>query len=248
MKRIVLVCLVTAHAVCFGQSVNIKKIDLAGQKVIITYDLEDSNPGNEYLLNLYTSKDNFSAAMTHVTGDIGQEVKPGTDKRVEWNLVEDLGAYKGRLSFEVRGKMFVPFVKLQNFDAAKSYKRGNTYDIGWKAGSTNAIHIELYKGSQRITGELNHPNNGAFSMTFPGSAKPGKDYRIKITDSKNAEDVVYTGYFKVAPKVPLLLKIIPAIAIVGAVAVLAGGSKSNSPSGGGDSAPTPIADPPGPGG
>ena len=62
-------------------------------------------------------------------------------------------------------------------------------------------------------------------MSIPGSVKPGKDYRIKITDAKNSEEAVYTGYFKVTPKVPLLLKVIPVLAVGGVVAFLAGGSK-----------------------
>lgn len=248
MKKLLLICFCLMSLGVLGQNVTIKKIELAGEKVIIHYDLEDTSPNNEYLLSLYSSRDNFSAPLTKVKGDIGPEIKPGPDKKVEWNLRQEFGNYKGRLAFEIRGKVFVPFVKITNFDTQKSYKRGNTYDITWKAGGTNAIHIELYKGSQRINGELNHPNNGAFSMSFPSGLKPGKDYRIKITDSKNAEDIVYTGYFKVTPKIPVVLKVVGVAVIVGAVAVLAGGSKGGGTGGSTDTTPTAIADPPLPGG
>ncbi len=55
----------------FAQSVIISKVELAGDKIIIHYNLENSNPSSNFLLNLYESKDNFSAPLAKVTGDIG---------------------------------------------------------------------------------------------------------------------------------------------------------------------------------
>ncbi len=220
-----------------AQSVTIKKIELAGEKVIVHYDLDDSNPNNEYQLNLYASKDKFSAPLTKVKGDVGDAVKPGIDRKVEWNLMQEYGSYKGKLSLEIRGRVFVPFVKLKAFDTKKSYKRGKNYDVAWRPGNTNPIHIELYKGSPRVSGELNHPNNGAYSMSIGSKVKPGKDYRLKITDSKKNDEIVYSDYFTVVPKVPMLLKLIPALAVVGGVAVLAGGSGGGAAK---DTGPQPI--------
>ena len=59
---------------CFSQSVIIKNVELAGDNVIVNYDLEHSNPASEFLLNLYASNDNFSAPLKKVTGDVGQEI------------------------------------------------------------------------------------------------------------------------------------------------------------------------------
>jgi hypothetical protein len=44
---------------------------------------------------------------------------------------------------------------------------------------------------------------------------------LKITDSKNGEEVIYSPVFSVKPKLPLLFKIVPVLA-VGALVVLAG--------------------------
>jgi hypothetical protein len=211
----------------YAQKVAVKKVELAGEKIIVHYDLEDSNPSHEYQINLYSSQNNFSTALTHVKGDVGIEVKSGSDRRIEWSIREELGPYKGKLSLEVRGKVYAPFVKIQSFDVSKKYKRGKSYPLSWRIGAANPIHIELYKGSQRVIGELNHPNNGTFSLSVPAGSKPGKDYRIKITDSKNSDEVVYTGYFQVTPKVPLLLKVVPVIAVGGIVAVLMSGGKKS---------------------
>ncbi|MBS1681463.1 MAG: GPI anchored serine-threonine rich family protein [Bacteroidetes bacterium] len=214
-----------------AQSVTVKKIELNGEKVIIYYDLDDSNASHEFLLNVFASKDNFTAPLTKVKGDVGQEVKPGLNKKIEWNIMQEYGGYKGKLALELRGKVYVPFVKLQGFDTEKKYKRGKLYNIVWKPGSTDPIHIELYKGNERVAGDMNIPNNGTYTLNVPSSAKKGSDYRLKISDSKTTEYVLYTDYFKVAPKVPLLLKVVPVVAVAGALATVAkgGGGEKGKP-------------------
>lgn len=227
MRGLLLTCCVSAIIAAEAQTVSITKVELAGEKVIVHYDLEDSNPNNEYKLDLYASKDNFIAPLTKVKGNVGSEVKPGTDRKIEWNIMEEYGPYKGKLSLEIKGKVYIPFVKLQNFNTSKSYKRGSNNNLGWKPGNNNPINIELFKGGQRVAGDMNMPNNGSHTLYIPSKSKPGKDYRLKITDSRNSEDVIYTDYFKVKPKVPLLLKLLPVFAIGGAAATLGGGGSGS---------------------
>jgi hypothetical protein len=248
MKKFVLaISFLTATSVAgVAQTVAIKKIELAGEKIIVFYDLEDSNPNNEFQINLYASKDKFSAPLTKVKGDVGPDVRPGSGRRIEWNINEEYQGFKGKLSLEIRGKVFVPFVKLRDFDIERTYKRGKSYNIAWRPGNTNPIHIELFKGSQRVGGELNHPNNGAYTLSIPPGVKKGKDFRLKITDSKHPDEIIYSDYFKVSPKIPLLLKVVPTVAVAGALAVVlagSGGGSDNPPQDNGA-----IEDPPFPGG
>jgi hypothetical protein len=203
-----------------AQSIIIKRVQLAGEKIIVLYELEDSNPNNEYLLNLYSSKDNFATAVTNVTGDVGMDIKPGTEKKMEWNIVKEYGGYKGKLSLEIRGKVYIPLVRLKNFDPGATYRRGKNYTITWKAGNSNPVNIELYKGGQRITGEVNHPNNGSYELFIPPHAKPGGDYKIKFSDARSPDDVVFTQPFNVKAKYPLLVKIVPVVIVAAVVVVL----------------------------
>jgi len=212
-----------------AQTVTIKKVELAGDKVLVYFDLDDSNASHEFALNMYASRDNFTVPLAKVKGDVGQEIKPGPNKKIEWKIIEEYGGYKGKLALEIRGKVYVPFVKLQNFDTEQSYKRGKSYNLSLKAGSSNPIHVELYKGSQRVSGEMNHPNNGAYTLTIPSNAKPGSDYRLKITDSRSNEDVLYSPLFKVKPKIPTVVKfLVPLVVVGGAVAALGGGGKKDT--------------------
>lgn len=247
MNRVLLVAIfsITFLSPLCAQKVSINKVDLEGEKIIVFYDLEDANTNHEYLLNLYSSNDNFTEPLKNVTGDVGVEVKPGTNKRIEWNVRQEYGGYKGRIALEIKGRVYTPFVKLQNFSTKKAYKRGKTYNITWKAGNNNPIHLELYKGNLRLDGAMNHPNNGIYTLNIPPKSKPGSDYRLKISDAKNSDEMMFTPYFKVAPKIPMVAKVLGGLVIVGGGVAAAGLSGS----GGGGDGGTPetggaIPDPP----
>ena len=109
--------------------------------------------------------------------------------------------------------------------------------VTWKAGNNNPVTIELIKGGQTIDTQPNQPNNGTFSLFIPPHTTVGKDYSIRITDTKDGENITTSHPFAVTRKVPLLLKVVPILAIGGVVAALAGGG-----GGGGDGGGTTTGD------
>jgi hypothetical protein len=226
------VILLFVFAQTHAQKIAVKKIEMAGDKIIVHYDLDDGNPNNEYQISLYSSRNAFNAPLAKVTGDVGAEVKLGLNKKIVWSVKDELGPFKGKLSLEVRGKVYAPVARLNNITTKSKFKRGKSHNITWKAGNSNAIHIELLKGGQRVAGELNQPNNGSFSLFIPQHASVGKDYSLRITDSRNGEDVVTSQPFSVKRKVPMLLKVVPVLAVGGVIAVLAsGGNKPKTDDG-----------------
>lgn len=231
MKLRLLLLLLSASTLSVAQKVTIKRVELAGEKIIVHYDLEDSNPNNEYQISLYSSQSNFATALTKVKGDVGNEVAPGANRKIEWSVREEIGPYKGKISLEIRGKQYVPIAKFTNITANTKLKRGKAHKITWKAGTTGLINVELYNGSQRIINELNHPNNGSFTLSLPKALSKGKGYTIRISDSKNPEEHSTSQPFAVAPKLPLLVKLLPIAAVGGAAAALAGGTTPPGESG-----------------
>lgn len=229
-KKLIVVFLFAAVAVQ-AQKASIKRVELAGEKIIVHYDLEDSNPANEYQISLYASQSNFATALTRVKGDVGNEVKPGSNKKIEWNIREELGPYKGKLSLEIRGRMFVPVAKINSISEGDKFKRGKSHSLTWKPGNSNPVTIELLKGDQPISTQNNQPNNGSHSFFIPPHTVVGKDYSIRITDTKDGENVTSSQPFAVTRKVALLLKVVPILAVGGVAAVLAG---SGGDEGGGD--------------
>jgi hypothetical protein len=195
-----------------AQKMVIKKMELVNSRLIVNYEIEDPNQNNEYKVSLFASRDNYSAPLSKVKGDIGPEVKPGLN-RVEWDIKQEFGDFKGSIAVELRAAVFIPFVRLKTFSTSRNYKRGKTYPLEWRPGNTNPVHIELFNGTQRLQGELNHPNNGTYTVNFEKRLKPGKNYRLKITDSKHPEDFLYSENFKVRRKFPLLIKILPLVGV-----------------------------------
>lgn len=226
----------------FTQSVAISWIEIAGSKIIVHYDLETANPNHEFTINLFSSKDNFAAPLTKVTGDVGNEIKPGKDKKIVWDVVAELGNYKGDLELEIRGKLYAPFMKLTSFDTSKKYKRGRTYPLVWTSGNKGGqVDIELYDGQTRVHSDRGVPNTGKFEWVIPGNVKPGGDYRLKFTDTRNREEVIFTQPFRIVPRTPLPVKILGGLILVGGVVVgLSGGGES------GPSGPASLPDPPPP--
>lgn len=208
--------IILAVFLCFStflipaQIFTITKVELAGNDVLLYYNLIDSSANHTYTVSLYTSTDNFNSPLTKVTGDVGLEIKPGIGRKILWKASEELTeTFTGDVALEVRGKIYIPFIKLDGFNDYKKFKRNKIYKITWTGGrGNNVLSFDLYKGKKKITTYPNIANVGEYKMKFEG-VRPGKNYILKISDSKNKDDVVVTDSFKIKRKTPLLVKLIP---------------------------------------
>lgn len=223
---VILLCTGVANS----QHFNIKRVELADQKVIVHYDLTDTVKSRTYSISVYRSNDNYLNPLQQVMGDIGREVKPGINKKFSWDAQTELGAeFSGSVSLEIRGKLYIPFVRFDGFNEYKVIKRLKPYEITWSGGtSQNILNFDLYKGEKKVLTIPNIANVGHYKLTLPKDVKPGKDYRFRISDTKNKDEVVETGNFIVKRKTPLLLKILPVVALGVGVTFLAGGDDGPS--------------------
>lgn len=233
MKKNLLSLLLLTPIISFCQKMAIEKIELAREKLIVYYTLDDNNPNHNYQVSLYSSKDNFAAPVTRVAGDVGNEVKPGAQKKIEWNMAQELGAYKGTLSVEVRAGVFVPVVKLSGFNPDLKYKRGKTYPILWTSGNNGGqIDIDLFDGQDRVHSDRNIPNTGKYEYAIPSSVKAGKDYKLKFTNTRNRDEYIFSPTFRIVPKIPFALKAGAAIVVLGGAAIIlnaaGGGGEGNN--------------------
>jgi hypothetical protein len=220
--RIAIACLLLIVQLTNAQDFSIKQVELTGDQILIFYDLIDTTKNRLYAIHLYSSKDNYIAPLTKIQGDVTQgsvlAIEPGANKKITWNAKEELGAdFEGSVKLEVRGRVFVPFVRLKGFEDFKSIKRGVPFPMTWSGGQTrNLITFDLYKGDTRVNWSKSVTNSGSSEFVITTDIRPGSNYRFRISDSKNKDDVVYSSEFTIKRKVPLLYKII-AIAVVGGV-------------------------------
>ncbi len=216
-----------------AQDFKIKKLEQVGDKINLYYDLIDSveNSKRTYSISLYASRDSYTSPLTKVTGDVGQIVRPGGNRKITWNAKEELGAdFEGKVSLEVRGKEFIPFLKLDGFNNKKAWKRGVKEDVTWGGGRANSlINFELYKDGKFVSAPHTSiaTSLGKYSILIPKNTKPGGGYTFRIADSKNKEEYIFTEEFSVHRKIPLAAKALAFAGVGAAVYFLTQGDTNN---------------------
>ncbi len=217
-------CFVTAASIqSFAQNLDIDFIEFTGRNVVVHYTLDDgANSNRQFLVQLYSSQDNFSVPLTKVTGDVGSEVASGVDKKIIWDVTKELGNFKGNVSLELRGRVYVPFAKIKNVTEGQIFKRGKNYPISWTSGNLSGqVNIELFNAdNERIWGENNVSNVGKFDWYIQNNIRRGNDYRLKFTNAKDRNDVVYSQPFTIKPKIPFIVKAGGVVAVAAVVAVI----------------------------
>lgn len=214
MKKLILFPLLLFCAFrLWGQEIDIKQVYVKEGKVHLIYDLHDQDDNRSYQVRLYSSQDNFISPLNKVKGDVGMEVSPGKNKEVIWNAREEFDENQNSpLSFELRGRVYVPFVRLNDFNEYKIMKRSKEYEVTWTGGrSTNILTIDLYKGDQKVASFPNIANAGHYTLELPKDIKPGKNYRMKISDKNNKDEIVFSDFFTVKRKIPLVFQIVPGL-------------------------------------
>ena len=200
----------------FGQQIEIMNVQLKGQNIEVLYNLLDERIDRSYTVNLYTSKDNFIQPMEEVEGDVGVDIPVGNNKKLIWNAKKELGDdFEGNLSLEIKGNYYIPFITIDGITEGREFDRGKEHDIIWSGGrGDNILNFELYRGDDLIVSFEERPNNGNTSLQIPIKVKPGDNYRFRISDKRNRDDVVYTDYFTIKRKIPLSLQLV-GMAVVG---------------------------------
>jgi len=217
LKPIVLFILWTITLTATAQEFSIKKIELTSESVILYYDLIDTVKNRTYTINVFTSRDSYLTPIQKVKGDAGLEVRPGANKKIVWSSKEELGpTFHGDIELEVRGRVYIPFVKFEGFQDGQVFKRGKAKTLTWAGGTRqNILNFTLYKGDEYIDVIPNVANSGSYDMILPTSVKPGSGYYFLVSDSKNKDQVMKTNSFGVKRKISLGAKIV-VFALIGA--------------------------------
>ncbi|MEO9966924.1 MAG: hypothetical protein ABJF11_14095 [Reichenbachiella sp.] len=234
-KRIYLLLMALALVIIISlkgqaQTIQITNIEFDQNKVHLTYNLEDSIIGRYYTIRLYSSEDNFLNPMQQVSKEVGMEIKPGYSKVLTWDAGKELGSsFNGKVALELRGRVFIPFINMEGFEDIQTLKRKRDYNIIWTGGRPqNILNFNLYKGDKKVQTFANIANVGHYKLHLPTHTKPGKDYRFVVADTKNTDEVIRTAVFRVKRKVPLVLKIVPAAILSGAILYFASQSSSSN--------------------
>jgi hypothetical protein len=230
---------------------NIKAVFL-DDKIIVSYDLIASDALQKFDVDLYSSVNNYSRPLVNVKGDVGKGLTAARGKRIELDVLSELGKYEGDITFEVRAGVLVSSTPPSTANASNflnpmegsKFKRGKVYQIRWAGINESDVELELYKSGvkQNTMGKSNKEKD--FSWVVPEDTKPGTDYQIKLVSGTN-KNIITSKTFKIGRKIPLGLKIAPILVVGGLAAALLGGSSGG---GGGEAEVLTLPVPPVPGG
>ncbi len=203
-------------AVSYSQSIQNVKATPREESFIVTYDLVAAKPTQTFTIELYGSNNNFLSPLTLVSGDVGKEVSPGQNKQIIWRAAEELGVYKGEITFRVKGRLNVPPFLFKKPAEGDVVRRGKTTTLEWEGGTdVQNIKIQLIKGSEQISTIAEMKNTGQYEWNIPKKLSTGT-YTLVLNTAEQGQ--VSSKNLKVKSKIPLILKIIP-IAIIGGVVV-----------------------------
>jgi len=220
----ILLCLLLSLKVSIAQQIENLVFRLERTSIIINYDLL-GEAEESYFITVFSSHNGFSDPILFASGDIGENITPGIDKTVTWDAKQELGDFKGNLRIRVRARL-VPIISFDNIPP--SLRRGKVNEIKWTPGtSQDNIQFQLYRGNELVNDLGQVPNTGAWDWTIPKNQKTGKGFKLKANILNKS---AYSADFRISPKIPLLLKILPLAGIAGGlVAILASGGSSGEP-------------------
>ena len=215
MRKLVFLLFLAPLAV-YSQKIVNTKAEALGEKIVITYDLAEGEPGDNYTVTLFASHNNFIAPLSKVVGDVGPGIKQGKGKRIEWESKAELAKYKGPLTFEIEVKVIAPFALKTSLTAAR---RGKSLPLKWRGGDQDqTVRIELLKAGV-VEGTLGTiENKGFYEWNVAAKQRPGKDYSLRLV---NGKETVNSQTFAIQHKVPIWVKALPVVAIgVGVVLLI----------------------------
>ena len=218
-----------------GQSLRNIKAEARGDKVIITYDLDASDAGQKFYVRLYSSHNNYTDPLQHVSGDEGEGVLPGKNKRIEWDAKKEVTSFDGNVTFEVRAKAILPDVYFTNPTAGNNFKRGKTYRVQWTGKAPSTAEIELVRDGQVLQTIGKTGASGDFTWSIPVSQAVGSGFSLQMVD--NNRKITTSESFSIKRKIPMFLKFAPAVVAGVVIYLLMGGD-------GGDDGSL-LPDPPG---
>jgi len=194
-----------------AQNVVIHSIDIKDGDVRVSYSLIDRNIKNRYALYLYSSLDNYEKPLKEVEGEIGLDLKAGNNKKLVWHASQEFGKrFKGDVSLKIKGDLYSPFMKLNNFANIEKVKRKQPTWITWTADTAiSKLTFELYNENREFVHKYaNVENKGRYELNIPGSVRPGEGYYFMIFDQDNENNIIKTPRFQIIRKNPNALKVI----------------------------------------
>jgi len=241
---VLLLILLTSSVHC--QEVENIQVQVKGHLIVVSFDLTSADPSIKYKIDLFSSHDDFQTPLTAVTGDVNEDIIPGSGKQIFWTPREELpGNFNQEIQFKIVSEAMVPPIDIEPFIitqplAGSNFKRGKKLELRWTGSNPgNEVKFELFRDGQKVTDLNQIQNQGFYTWQIPIKTKVGKGYSIKLTDASDPRVSGFSEEFTLKHKLPTVVKLIPILAIGIVVTVMTTGGDEKQPAET-DSLPEPI--------
>jgi hypothetical protein len=201
-----------------SQSVEDIRAEVSGDLVIITYDLKGDISGQKFDVEVFSRHNNYVSALKLVSGDVGKNIEPGFNRRVEWKAKDELKNFSGTIDFEIRATLIYSPVTILHPSMGSSFKKGKPMEIRWKGGlSTEKFNIEVYQGTLKVQEYLNQSNDTKkVTWMVPKTSSKGMNYEVGITSINNPSNLARASDLKLKSGGGAVKILVPMVLIGGA--------------------------------
>jgi hypothetical protein len=192
----------------FSQKVENVKTLIDGERVVITYDLIDTLPGDTLFISIYPSDPYIELPLQGLAGDVGKVFGGGKGKNIVWSAKDQILNSKNPISFDVRAELVYRFVLLTK---VKDTRRSKRIVLKWNAWPDRSINIQLVKDNTVQFSIANSVSKGEYSWKVPSGQDIGSFYQLRFA---NGNQILLTNEFKIKHRIPTAVKLLPLGAIV----------------------------------
>ena len=242
LKALIILSLLSHFA--YSRQITSVQASIQGDNIVVTYNLSSTDANARFDIKLYASHNNFSTPVNLVSGDVGTGITPGNGKRITWQARQELITFSGNITFEVRGTLIAPQqpqeqavdpnqLRFTNPRLGDKFKMGSIMSIRWTGGIPQDVKLELHKDNSMVQPLTSIQNTGSYNWNIPKdkSLKSG-DYTLKLFNINQPQSAAFSGAFKIKGKIPVVIYVLPVVAVGGLVAVLlSGGGGGDDPNG-----------------
>ena len=220
---LIAILLVATASPTIAQTVQNVRASLDGNNVIIQYDLTGSQ-GQKFKVELYSSSNDYSTPLRMVSGDIGENVTPGSNRRVVWEARKELRIFSGDIQFEIRAESsFSPLVVTTPLPNT-IHKGGKSLEINWRGGNSgDRITIDILRDGRMFQSAGSVSNNGSYNWAIPKKIAKSDGYTVRLTSNDPDSQPVNSRTFTMKKKGSPIIPIVAVVAAAAVVGVLVGG-------------------------
>ena len=219
--------LIITPVIGFSQEFKNIIAEFDGEKMTITYDLVHDNPDDKFRITVFSSHDDYAAPLMNVSNDVGNNITPGTGKRITWYLKNELPwNFNDNIQFKLVAEFMTPpkkpvvkeivQVEFTYPKAGVKVKTGKNVRIQWEGGDPDGNYrLELMEGGDKKLDIKTLSNKYQYIWSVPDDYDKGKAYSFRLTNTQATDDAAESPTFQIKGKSKAALIAVP-VTVIGA--------------------------------